>query len=270
MKPYLAAALLLAASALAGPAMSDAGMAETEPKPAEPTAATPASVLRFVVYYPHFPPYIYTEPPQNQVIGIIPDLLAPLFEQLQIQTEYVLDNRSGAEQRLYKGDVDAMMLNPAWARHPDKLLFSDGIIPYNDYLFASSKQQLPLQKAQLQGTKICTREYYVYPQLEPLFNSDTLLRIDSSSQEAQLRMVFNNRCDLVYMNDLIARWLVQHNFSDRSLYRSGLYVGKASLTIALHPRWQALLPKLNRFIEQQQQSGETQRIISRYVTADNR
>lgn len=265
MKRYLVAVLLLAASALAGPAMSDAGIAEIDPRPAEPTAATSVSVLRFVVYYPHFPPYIYTEPPQNQVIGIIPDLLAPLFEQLQIRTEYVLDNRSGAEQRLYKGDVDAMMLNPAWAKHPDKLLFSDGIIPYNDYLFASSKQRLAVLADQLHGTKICTREYYVYPQLEPLFSSETLLRVDSSSQEAQLRMVFNNRCDLVYMNDLIARWLVQHNFSDRSLYRSGMYVGKAALTIALHPRWQALLPQLNNFIKQQQQSGETERIISRYV-----
>ena len=92
MKPYLAAVLLLAASALAGPAMSDAGILEIDPRPAEPTAATSVSVLRFVVYYPHFPPYIYTEPPQNQVIGIIPDLLAPLFEQLQIKTEYVLEN----------------------------------------------------------------------------------------------------------------------------------------------------------------------------------
>lgn len=262
MKRYLVAVLLLAASALAGQAMS---AVSTPEKTALPEAEIMPPVLRFVVYYPHFPPYIYTEPPQNQVIGIIPDLLAPLFEQLQIRTEYVLDNRSGAEQRLYKGDVDAMMLNPAWAKHPDKLLFSDGIIPYNDYLFASSKQRLAVLADQLHGTKICTREYYVYPQLEPLFSSETLLRVDSSSQEAQLRMVFNNRCDLVYMNDLIARWLVQHNFSDRSLYRSGMYVGKAALTIALHPRWQALLPQLNNFIKQQQQSGETERIISRYV-----
>lgn len=265
MRFYLVAAFLMAASALAGTAMSAAAIAEAEPKAAVPTTETTPSVLRFVVYYPHFPPYIYTEPPQNRVTGIIPDLLAPLFEQLQIETEYVLDNRSGAEQRLYKGDVDAMMLNSAWAKYPDKLLFSDGIIPYNDYLFASSKQQLTLLSEPLQGIKICTREYYVYPQLEPLFSSETLLRVDSSSQEAQLRMVFNNRCDLVYMNDLIARWLVQHNFSDRSLYRSGLYVGKAALTIALHPRWQALLPKLNTFIKQQQQSGETERIIGRYV-----
>ena len=110
MKRYLVAVLLLAASALAGPAMS---AVSTPEKTALPEAEIMPPVLRFVVYYPHFPPYIYTEPPQNQVIGIIPDLLAPLFEQLQIRTEYVLDNRSGAEQRLYKGEVDAMMTSPS-------------------------------------------------------------------------------------------------------------------------------------------------------------
>ncbi|HEX5793304.1 MAG TPA: transporter substrate-binding domain-containing protein, partial [Rheinheimera sp.] len=191
MSTHWFAVILLLASV-----SSDANISGTEtlsgPAKAQPALLNNTSpVLRFVVYYPHFPPYIYMEPPQNQVIGIIPDLLAPLFQQLGISVEYLLDNRAGAEKRLYKGDVDAMMLSADWATHPEQLLFSDAIIPYHDYLFARSEQELQQLPQQLHGKKICTREYYVYPELEPLFSADTLVRIDSSSQEAQLRMVFN-------------------------------------------------------------------------------
>lgn len=228
--------------------------------------AAESGVLRFVVYHPHFPPYIIISEGEQQVTGIIPDLLAPFFAAESVSVEYLFDNRSGAEQRLYKGDVDAMMLSPDWANHPEQLIFSAGIIPYNDYLFARSTEEVVQQHSELKDKKICTREYYVYPELEGYFAKNEMLRLDSSSQEAQIRMILMKRCDMVYMNDLIVSWLLQQRFANEQLFASNLLVGKTELKIALHPRWQNLLPKLNTFLQQQQQNGELERVISRYIS----
>ncbi len=227
-------------------------------------ADTGRKTLRFVVYYPHFPPYIFTDA-AGEVSGIVPDLLAPFFTQQQINVDYLLDNRAGAEQRLYRGDVDAMMLSPEWAKQPEQVIFSSSIIAYDDYLFARSAAEAVLQPTQLAGKKICTREFYVYPALEPLFSSGELFRVDSSSQEAQLRMLLSKRCDLAYLNDLVASWLLQHHFATVILYRSPLFIGKSGLTIALNPGWQALLPALNSYLQQQQDSGAVQRVIVHYL-----
>lgn len=225
-----------------------------------------AHILRFVVYHPHLPPYIYNDSADNAVVGIIHELLTPFFRQQNIRVEYLYDNRAGAEQRLYKGEVDAMMLSPDWAKQPDKLLFTDGVMPYRDYLFARTKQEVSTSAGQLQGKTICTREYYVYPILEPLFAGGVLLRLDSSSQEAQLRMVLNKRCDLVYMNDLIVYWLAEQKFDRVQLYPTDLLMAQSQLHIAFNPRWREVLPKLNAYLMQQQQNGELHRIIQRYIT----
>lgn len=240
------------------------GLASAVELPAAAVDNAEQKTLRFVVYYPHFPPYIFTEP-KGGVSGIVPDLLSDFFSEQHITVEYLLDNRAGAEQRLYRGDVDAMMLSPEWAMHPEQLLFSDRIVAYDDFFFARTAIEAGASTEKLTGQKICTREYYVYPMLEPLFSRGVLIRMDSSSQEAQLRMMLNQRCDMAYMNDLVAGWLMQHTFSQQDIYRSAHYVGRSGLTVALHPRWQPILPALNAYLRLQQQKGVVQKVISHYL-----
>jgi polar amino acid transport system substrate-binding protein len=239
-----------------------ASAADTEPQNATPDPDP--KTLRFVVYYPDFPPYIFTDS-AGHISGIVPDLLAPFFTQQQISVDYLLDNRAGAEQRLYRGEVDAMMLSPDWATRPEQVIFSDSIIAYDDYFFARSVLEVAEKPEQLTGKKVCTREFYVYPALEPLFSSGQLLRVDASSQEAQLRMVLSKRCDLAYLNDLVANWLLINGFSGERLYPLPLFIGKSGLTIALNPKWQTLLSALNYYLQQQQDNGEVQRVIARYL-----
>ena len=113
--------------------------------------------------------------------------------------------------------------------------------------------------------RICTREHYIYPELEPYFNQQGFIRVDASSQEAQLKMLLNERCDLAYMNDIIARWLMQQQLQQATLYPLEQAVAKANISLCLHPKWRALLPALNQFILQQQQSGAVQQAVLRHL-----
>ena len=77
-------------------------------------------------------------------------------------------------------------------------------------------------------------------------------------------MLLNQRCDLMYMNDVVARWLMQRQVRPLQLYALPQAIARASLRLSLHPRWQALLPALNQFILQQQQNGTINRVIQHH------
>lgn len=224
------------------------------------SAATPRT-LKFVLYFPQVPPYMYTNDHRAQVHGIVPESLAEFFEKQQIDVRYVIDNRKGAEHRLYSGDVDAMLLAANWAEQPQRLIFSVPLLTHRDYLYSMKpfaagsdlRQWLP-QRA------VCTRQYYVYEALQPFFDADTK-RIDSSSELAQMRMLLNGRCEYVYMNEHVASWLQFNQFPTMKFYQSPQSFGNVGLTIAFHPKWQALLPELNRYLLEQQRSGRFEKIL---------
>ncbi|MBT1062172.1 transporter substrate-binding domain-containing protein [Bowmanella sp. Y26] len=221
-----------------------------------------AEQLKFAVYDPGFPPYLFINEAQ-QIKGIIPDLLQSFADEQSIALDYVIDNRQGGEQRLYEGLVDVMVLSPPWTRHPEQLLFTDEILPYTDYLFKLDKSNKNTQWQP--GNRVCTREYYVYPTLKEQFASNQLLRLDASSEETQLRMLENGRCDFAYLNELIGYWLLQERFPH--LFLTTIEQNKAvdSLKLALIPTKASVLPSLNAHIAAQKQNGNLRSIVRKYV-----
>jgi ABC-type amino acid transport substrate-binding protein len=212
--------------------------------------------LKFVLYYPQVPPYMYQEGQNQQVVGLVPDLLRDFFQQKNIQIEFILDNRRGAEHRLYSGDVDAMLMAAEWAVYPEQLLFSEPVLAHRDFLFSMQPFDSKKQPEQwLSGKKVCTRQYYVYDALEPYFRKSGTQRVDSSSELAQLRMLQNGRCDYAYLNEHVAKWIASHQLTAVQLYQSPLDFGLVGLTIAFHPRWKPYLPELNQYLKKVREQG---------------
>lgn len=225
-----------------------------------------AEKLKFVLYYPQVPPYMYQQADSQKVVGLVPDLIRDFFSHEQIQVEFVLDNRRGAEHRLYSGDVDAMLIAREWAVHPELLLFSDPVLVHRDYLFSMQPFNAKQQPEQwLADKKVCTRQYYVYEALEPYFIKSGTKRIDSSSELAQLRMLQSGRCDYAYLNEHVAKWIASHQLADVALYQSPLGFGMVGLTIAFHPRWQSYLAGLNQYLQRARQQGVIDEKLQWYI-----
>jgi|GEM_PF-1346605 len=225
-----------------------------------------AEKLKFVLYYPQVPPYMHQEANSQNVVGLVPDLIRDFFSHEQIQVEFILDNRRGAEHRLYSGDVDAMLMAREWAVDPELLVFSEPVIVHRDYLFSLQPFKTGLKPEQwLANKKVCTRQYYVYDALEPHFIKSGTQRIDSSSELAQLRMLQNGRCDYAYLNEHVAKWIASHQLSDAVLHQSPLGFSMVGLTIAFHPRWQAYLPGLNQYLQKARQQGLIDEKLQWYI-----
>jgi ABC-type amino acid transport substrate-binding protein len=222
--------------------------------------------LNFVLYYPQVPPYMYQDEQTKNVVGLVPEILQDFFQQQNIQVNYVADNRTRAEHRLYQGDVDAILLAKEWTQHPDKLLFSEPLLEHQDYLLA--RQPLPAQGQLtdwITGKAICTRQYYVYDAFTAFFQSNQTARVDSSSELTQLKMLLNGRCDYAIMNEHVANWLLHHHFPNNKLYRSVTGFSPVGLTVAFHPRWKPQLAAFNRYLQQQHEQGTIAQWLKFYV-----
>lgn len=223
--------------------------------------------LKFVLYYPQVPPYMYQDETTQRVVGLVPEILQDFFQQQNIQVQYVADNRTRAEHRLYQGDVDAMLLAKEWTQHPELLLFSAPLLEHKDYLFARQPMSAQATLPELiQGKTVCTRQYYVYDALDPHFNSNQAARVDSSSELTQLKMLLNGRCEFAFINEHVANWLLHHHFPTQALYRSAQGFNTVALTVAFHPRWKAQLTAFNHYLQEQQQQGTIAQWLKFYVT----
>lgn len=223
--------------------------------------------LKFVLYYPQVPPYMYQDEKTEKVVGLVPEILQDFFQQQNIRLQYVADNRTRAEHRLYQGDVDAILLAKEWTQHPEQLLFSEPLLEHQDYLFARQPMAAQGQLADwVKGKAICTRQYYVYDALTPFFQTNETARVDSSSEMTQLKMLLNGRCDFAFMNEHVANWLLHHHFPDQQLYRSAKGFSPVGLTVAFHPRWKPQLAAFNQYLAEQRQQGIIAQWLKFYVT----
>lgn len=233
---------------------------------AKPLDLTPAD-LKFVLYYPQVPPYMYQDETTQKVVGLVPEILQDFFQQQNIAVHYVSDNRTRAEHRLYQGEVDAILLAKEWTQHPEKLLFSEPLLEHKDYLLArhpiAAQTQLP---ELIKGKTVCPRQYYIYEALEPYFSSNETARVDSSSELTQLKMLLNGRCDFAFINEHVANWLLHHHFPDEALYRSAQGFNAVALTVAFHPRWKPKLAAFNLYLQEQRQQGTIEQWLKFYVT----
>ena len=230
---------------------------------AEPKGAD----LKFVLYYPQVPPYMYQDEKTQKVVGLVPEVLQDFFQQQNIRVQYVADNRTRAEHRLYQGEVDAILLAKEWTQHPDQLLFSEPLLEHQDYLFARQPMAAQGQLADwVKGKAICTRQYYVYDALTPFFQTNETARVDSSSEMTQLKMLLNGRCDFAFMNEHVANWLLHHHFPNQQLYRSAKGFSPVGLTVAFHPRWKPQLAACNQYLADQRQQGIRAQWLKFYVT----
>ncbi|HJS13498.1 MULTISPECIES: substrate-binding periplasmic protein [Rheinheimera] len=230
---------------------------------AEPKSAD----LKFVLYYPQVPPYMYQDEETQKIVGLVPEVLQDFFQQQNIRVQYVADNRTRAEHRLYQGEVDAILLAKEWTQHPDQLLFSEPLLEHQDYLFARQPMAAQGQLAEwVKGKAICTRQYYVYEALTPFFQTNETARVDSSSEMTQLKMLLNGRCDFAFMNEHVANWLLHHHFPDQQLYRSAKGFSPVGLTVAFHPRWKPKLVAFNQYLAEQRQQGIIAQWLKFYVT----
>jgi|TARA_Y100001937_G_scaffold78095_2_gene105920 ABC-type amino acid transport substrate-binding protein len=222
-----------------------------------------AETFKVAIYYPQVPPYMYAAN-DNVPLGVVPELLNAFFDEQPYELEYVFENRQRAELGVYSGKYDATVLAEKWTEEPDALLFTQPIVEHHDYLYSLQ----PVTDEELTANSnhsICLRRYYKYTAFSQQLSDGQLIRLDSDSEFDQFNMLVNGRCDLVYMNEHVANWLINNHFPDTQFYRNSVETDKADLTLALNPKWAALKKRLDAYIREAHRNGLIDRSLARHM-----
>lgn len=220
------------------------------------TAKMPAKVFRFAAYSTKSSAPFFHQDDRGNYIGVVPSLMAKAAALAGIKVEYVPIDRRGAEFAVYNGDADGMILSRAWAKRPDKVLFSKPIYDLNKYFFSLT----PLAKGAtpvdwLAGKSVCLRQHYIYPRLQPLIDAGALLPVYLTDFPLMLELLQSGRCETVYMNEHKAQWLIQQKKVQIRVFRSARYWDSVKSSIAVGRQWQAFLLLFNQQVAKIQQTN---------------
>lgn len=190
--------------------------------------------LIFAVNSPGSAPYLYYNQTQQQYIGLVTDFFKDLVDSNLIEIEYLDSNRTRSELFIYQGKANIFLSSESWLADPHAVLTSEPIIQHQSFLFSMEKFDHDFTLATLSKKRICTRRGFHYPVLESLFETKTLIRADSSSQQTMLNMLTIKRCDYAIMNEHNAAYILSsEQFCSINIYRSPVVISAVPMSFIL-------------------------------------
>lgn len=171
-----------------------------------------------------FAPYLYRHTTANGKSsgapqGYIPALLKYFADDHGIAIEYREMPTNRLEAAYVKGQLDAAILSEKWVSNPDKLVFSQPLGLYRSVIYTSDMPQrdlVPLMD--LKSQYVCAQRGYRYPNLDAIWDTNNLIRVDFADEKLQLEGLIANRCQYAVMDEAVGRWygkrvFKQHSFS---------------------------------------------------------
>ncbi|WP_233267301.1 ABC transporter substrate-binding protein [Paraglaciecola sp. L3A3] len=222
-------------------------------------------LLRVAVIYIEEPPYLYTTE-EYQYKGIFPSLAEALSRELDLELSYVPTPRNGLEKTLESDQADMTWLSPKWVKNGSNLQFSVPIIVHREFLFSFSPfDETDNQNKTLNWLKnksVCVRQYYQYPNLSPYFDKKIARPVEVSNQTPLIKLFRKGRCDLLYLDEYRASWMIDRFNIKRKIWRSSSSLENSNLSFVFSQKWKNKLPRVNQVVTKIRDSGELDSILS--------
>jgi polar amino acid transport system substrate-binding protein len=223
------------------------------------------STLVFAVNSPGSPPYAYFDADSQSYQGLVRDFFEFTAGNGLFTADYVDSNRSRSEKFLREAKIDMFLANSKWLKQPEDFIASTTILSHHSFLYSLNEFPLDFLLAKAAGKRICTRSGFVYSGLEDLFNSNVLVRVDSSSQAAMAAMLAKQRCDYAVMNDFNAAvTFSDHSFCGLSIHQSPLATSSVNLVFMMRQDMQNIKILIDEQLQDYISSGKFDASLARH------
>jgi polar amino acid transport system substrate-binding protein len=225
--------------------------------------------LRLAILYTDEPPYIYLDN-NSDYVGILPDLAQALSLEMDLELSFVPTPRKGLEKSVIDGRADMTWLSPNWVLDDAPLVFSKSVLPHREYLYSLSPFTDSNQPQEwLEGKTVCVRQDYSYPSLEPYFNQGVAQALRVSSQISLFKLLLKERCDLIYMNEYKATWLISDLGKETKVWRSHSPLNEESLSFAFNHHWKKNVALVDQALAKIQKTGQFDKIMAANIKLAN-
>lgn len=201
--------------------------------------------------------------------GILHDMMLSLATRVGRPAEFHVLARGRLQSAMERGDVDIRCYAAkSWLSNPsDDYLWSIPLLFQRDLLISTQAHPAQVLPASLPSQPVGTVLGYIYPSLQPLFDSGQLLRDDARTQEQVLQKLLAGRYHYAVSNEWALGWFNQRLMPDQQLH------GVAVLQeqhVGCYVRNNPKLPvqRILDSLTQMKRSGEIDEIIKLYTGID--
>lgn len=224
----------------------------------------PESTLRLNVSPEGYPPYLIVS--DQGYSGIVWDIVTTIGSKLGFKVVAVKVPRKRVDEMLLKGYLDATPRAREWVSDPDPFLFTDPMVFIEEIFFVRAQSDFRYESPEsLEDRTIVTHLGYLYPALEPIFQSGMAERFDVPTDKDMFRYLFHGeRFDAVIADRLVGQWIIRNENLQGQLRMTDNYISQHGFRLMLRDDWQHFAEAFNRALFQLRQSGELEEILARY------
>ncbi len=215
-----------------------------------------------------WPPYIIQDPGGKDE-GSLVEVFKVISKSMgyQVIAKQLPDKRGWAMLR--EGTVDVHIKAKKWVKAPESYLWSDPFLLNEDVLIFRANSTLSFASVDsLIGKSVAAIKGFVYPAMEPFFDSGKILRIDVTSPYTMLDLLALGRVDAALVNRSETQWLfrtrpdlnperfrMDETACDSAYYR---YV------FTRDEKWVPFIEEFNKRLEAMKQDGSLETILDQY------
>ena len=198
--------------------------------------------------------------------GILFDVMQSLALQIGYPAQFQVLARARVQSAMDHGEVDVRcFVTPAWVGpNADQYLWSEPLLAQRDVLVGTRQRPAPVNLQTLERQSVGTVLSYTYPSLQPLFDAGRLQRDDARSQEQVLQMLIIGRFNYAVSNQWAVDWINKDLEPADQLHDVAL-VQEQKLGCMVRNDPHLPTEKILSTLSAMRQSGEIERIISRYT-----
>ncbi|VVM98673.1 hypothetical protein PS662_03227 [Pseudomonas fluorescens] len=201
--------------------------------------------------------------------GILHDVMVSLATQVGVPAQFHVLPRARVQSAMEHGEVDVRCYAAqSWGSNQSgDYIWSIPLWTQPDVLISRPEQLPGAVPENLSRQSIGTVLGYSYPTLQPLFDSDRLLREDARNQEQVLEKLLAGRYRYAVSNQWTLDWFNQRLLPERQL-KGGVVLQEQSVGCYVRNAPDVPVQRILRTLLRMKMSGEIDDIIQLYVGGD--
>jgi len=225
---------------------------------------TTQKVFEFNISPNGYPPYLIVDSDEPE--GIMWDVIALIVPRLGYDVQPRRIPRKRVDHLLAEGYLDGTPRAIEWTRQPENFLFTDPIVHVEEVFFFPETSDLEFRRIEdLVDKTIVTPLGYIYPALEPYFETGKIHRFEVSNERNMFRhLLHSEKFDAALTDRLVGRWLLREEAVTERLRSSEKSVSRYGFRLMLRPDWQDFADAFNQELAKIRENGELDAILARY------
>ncbi|WP_417518312.1 substrate-binding periplasmic protein [Marinobacter sp.] len=221
-------------------------------------------IFHFNISPDGYPPYMIVD--QEAPSGIMWDVVTLISERMGYTIVAKKIPRKRVDQMLLDGYIDGTSRAIEWTHEPESFLFTDPVVDIQEVFFTPKHNGETYHSPEdLFSKTVVTHLGYLYPELEPHFESGAIKRFDVPRERDMFNFLLHgDRFDAAVVDVLVGKWILRNEGLQEHFTVSSGSMSSYGYRVMLRKENQSFADEFNAQLARIRKNGELDAILANY------